>query len=244
MKRKLMIGLTPRWIKMYDSDASCNINDYASYLLSAGIPVLPLTLPLCDDALAQSAAGMFDGLLITGGADISPSIYHADAEEQTSCDPWVYDQSDLALYRAFRDAGKPIFGICRGIQLINAAEGGTLIQDIPSLLDTEHNQHKFKPEDIVSGTAHPVRLVPGTALSRMLGSITRVNSFHHQAVDTPAPGFTVSAYADDGVIEGIEKDRILAVQWHPERMKDDPRQIALAAEFLKCCAESDKQSLK
>ena len=239
MRKPLLIGLTPRRTEVYSSDASYCINDYITYLRAAGIPVLPLILPLCDLSAAAEAASRMDGLLITGGQDVSPAVYGSEDEGFCECEPEEYDETDILLYTAFRDLGKPVFGICRGIQLINAAEGGTLIQDIPSETGTGHNQRKAEPDQITDGTLHSVTCVPNTRMHQTFGKVTRVNSYHHQAVDTPAPGFTVSAYAPDGIIEAIEKDRIFAVQWHPERMRDDPQQVSLAAGFLNLCSLSD-----
>ncbi len=240
MENRLLIAVTPRHTEVYSSDASYNIEAYFEYLRKPGIPVLPLSLPLCNDADAAFSAAVFDGLLITGGSDISPLLYGAEQEEKTVCDPERYDRSDISLYRAFSAAGKPVLGICRGIQLINAAEGGTLIQDIPSAIGSEHNQRNIPESDLVNGTAHPVSFVPGTVLYGLFGKRSRINSFHHQAVDTPADAFQVSAYAPDGIIEAIEKDRTLAVQWHPERMLNDSAQISLAAYFINQCAELHK----
>ena len=235
MKKPLLIGMTPRKTEVYQSEASYYINSYADYLRAAGIPMLPVMLPVCSKADAAEAASLMDGLLITGGQDVAPELYGQTDEGTCACEPRSYDETDIHLYTAFRDAGKPIYGICRGIQLINAAEGGTLIQDIPSVLDQEHNQRNVSPDELIDGTLHTVTCVPGTKLHDYLGTVTRVNSFHHQAVDRPAPGFTVSAYAPDGIIEAIEKDRITAVQWHPERMLNDSGQVRLAAEFLNQC---------
>ena len=235
MNKPLLIGMTPRKTEVYQSEASYFINSYADYLRAAGIPVLPVMLPVCTNADAMEAASLMDGLLITGGQDVAPEIYGQSDEGTCDCEPQAYDETDILLYTAFRDARKPIYGICRGIQLINAVEGGTLIQDIPSTIGQEHNQRNADPDDLIDGTLHTVTCVPGSRLHEYLGTITRVNSFHHQAVDEPAPGFTVSAYAPDGVIKAIEKDRITAVQWHPERMLDDSGQIRLAAEFLNQC---------
>ena len=237
MKKTLLIGLTPRCTEVYHSDASYFINDYAEYLKAAGFPVLPVLLPLCDASLASEAAARCDGLLITGGQDVDPSVYGRADEGKCSCEPQAYDEADILLYTSFRDAAKPVFGICRGIQLINAAEGGTLIQDIPSLTGTEHNQRNADGMEPADGTFHSIRCLEGSRMYDTFGKTTRVNSYHHQAVGEPAPGFTVSAYAPDGIIEAIEKDRVFAVQWHPERMRSNMQEISLAAQFLKLCSE-------
>ena len=240
MRKTLLIGVTSRRTEVFHHDAGYCINDYIQYLQSAGIPVLPLILPLCDWTAASEAASYMDGLLIAGGNDIDPQIYGEEEDGQYDREPREYDDTDLRLYTAFRDCGKPVFGICRGIQLINAAEGGTLIQDIPSVIGSEHNQKTAPADEVTGETLHALNFVPGTRMYDLFGKVTRVNSYHHQAVDLPAPGFTVSAYAPDGIIEGIEKDRILAVQWHPELMKNSPAQVRLAAEFLSLCAASDR----
>ncbi|MBR4454808.1 MAG: gamma-glutamyl-gamma-aminobutyrate hydrolase family protein [Solobacterium sp.] len=236
MKKPLLIAILPRYKEILQSDAGYVLKDYIDYLKRPGIPVFPILLP-SDPADAEEAAGFCDGLLIPGGNDIDPALYHYQAEpdDQIECEPALIDACDISTYHAFQTLHKPIFGICRGIQLINTAEGGTLIPDIPSRTGKQHNQRKISETLPPDQTLHRIQFIEGTALYSVFGSNTRVNSFHHQAIDQPAHGFTVSGISDDGIIEAIEKDRILAVQWHPERMAQQKEMTDLAALFLQKC---------
>ena len=166
--------------------------------------VLPLSKRARDYAQA------LDGLVLQGGADISPLAY----DEQPLKPEWagdpMRDRYEIELVRAFTTAGKPVLGICRGAQLINVALGGSLHQDIPAHRSDDYDQH-----------AHEVRLEPGSGLARLYGEIgpRRVVSIHHQAIKRLAPGLKVEARADDGVIEAVRgtgASYICAVQWHPE----------------------------
>ena len=234
--KPLMIGITSRQTEVYGQVACYEIQAYIDYFKAADPTVLCLILPIVSESDAEAFARVLDGLCISGGADIDPAIYGCDKDETTEVySDGRFDESDLLLLRAFEKAGKPVFGICRGIQLINAAHGGDLIQDIPSLIETEHNQQKMTPPVDDGKTAHTVRLVKGTRMQKLFGSEISVNSYHHQAVNTPASGFTVSAYSSDGIVEAMEKNRILAVQWHPERLLHDPAMVALAGLFLGDC---------
>jgi len=236
MNRKLLIGLTGRETTVYGQPAVYDNLDYVRYLRAADPDILCMILPTLSASEAESYASLLDGLCITGGEDLSPSLYDQEKDPSTTVyADSAFDESDLLLFHAFEKVNKPILGICRGIQLINVACGGDLIQDIPSILNTEHNQRRLKPQKGDYDTSHSVHLVQGTRMYGLFGSTCTVNSFHHQAIDTPAPGFTVSAYSSDGIIEGIEKNRILAVQWHPERLQKDSKMIALAKLFLNDC---------
>lgn len=240
--KPLVIGITSRQTEVYGQLACYEIHSYIDYFKAADPSVLCVILPLVNAKDAEAYASILDGLCISGGEDIDPSIYGCEKEELTEVYDRRFDDSDLLLYRAFVKKDKPVFGICRGIQLINAAEGGDLIQDIPSLLESEHNQRRMTPPIADDGTAHMVRTAAGTRLQKLCGSEFPVNSYHHQAIQTPAPGFAVSAYSSDGIIEAIEKNRVIAVQWHPERMRKDPAMIALAGMFLEDC-RSDEDAL-
>lgn len=123
---------------------------------------------------------------------------------------------ELKLIKMFAAKNKPILGICRGIQTINVAFGGSLIQDI--LEANKYTDHlQKKPE----GYHHLVKTVASTQLQKFLGNEFMTNSFHHQAIDQLAPGFIVNARSQDNIIEGIEKGNIIAVQWHPEKINDE-----------------------
>lgn len=199
-----------------------------------GIPVL---IPIVNKAQAEEAAQHFDGLMIPGGDDCNPALY---GQENTDSHVINADaeQSDLNLYRSFRDAGREILGICRGIQIINVAEGGTLIQDIHKNNDTclEHSQNRRKPPLEPNAFAHLCYFKPGTFLHSIYSDSWSVNSYHHQCVDRAAEGFTVSARSEDGLVEGIEKNRVTAVQWHPERLTWDEKHMELFRQFVKRCS--------
>jgi len=166
--------------------------------------VLPLSTRAADYAQA------LDGLVLQGGADISPLAYGEEPlKPEWAGDP-MRDGYEIELVRAFTAAGKPVLGICRGAQLINVALGGSLHQDIPAHRSDDYDQH-----------AHEVRLEPGSGLARLYGETgpRGVVSIHHQAIKRLAPGLKVEARADDGVIEAVRgtgAGYVCAVQWHPE----------------------------
>ncbi|MGI5883669.1 MAG: gamma-glutamyl-gamma-aminobutyrate hydrolase family protein [Candidatus Spyradocola sp.] len=159
----------------------------------------------------------FDGLLLTGGGDLCPETLGCPAHEKTEPVPLDRDRTEIALARAFFAAGKPILAICRGEQVLNVAMGGTHCQHIFDRPQV-HLAHQNRE------TRHEVQVVPGTHLQRIFGgaSVLRVNSTHHQAVETLAPCFTLAATSPDGVIEAYEAgENVLATQWHPERLLDE-----------------------
>jgi putative glutamine amidotransferase len=170
--------------------------------------VLPLSQRAADYARA------LDGLVLQGGADISPLAYGEEPRKPEWAGDPLRDQYEISLVKAFTAAGKPVLGICRGAQVINVALGGSLHQDIPAHRSDDYDQH-----------AHEVRLEPGSGLARLYGRLygdlgpRRVVSIHHQAINRLAPGLKVEARADDGVIEAVRgtgASYICAVQWHPE----------------------------
>ncbi|MCL2546548.1 MAG: gamma-glutamyl-gamma-aminobutyrate hydrolase family protein [Oscillospiraceae bacterium] len=171
-----------------------------------------------DFALAfnvPTSVESFDGLLILGGYDPDPMLYGQSVINDTVTIDARRDALDIALIHAFSAAQKPIFGICRGIQIINVALGGpfpssgTLVQDMPSQLGLTHS----------NGIMHTVTHTRSSTAHRLWGDLSRVNSYHHQAVDMLAPGLRGVSICYDGTIEAIEHEMlpIFAVQWHPER---------------------------
>jgi putative glutamine amidotransferase len=170
---------------------------------------LALVLPVSDRA--REYARLLDGLLLQGGADISPLAYgEAPRKPEWAGDP-VRDRFEIALVQAFVDAGKPVLGICRGAQLINVALGGSLHQDIPGHRSDGYDRH-----------SHRVRLEPGSGLAGLYGETgpREVVSIHHQAISRLGRDLVVEAHSEaDGVIEAIRSrgpTYICAVQWHPE----------------------------
>jgi len=185
---------------------------------------VPLILSqLMGDSNAARALDGCEGLVLTGGEDIDPSHYGAEASAALGSVDAVRDRFELALFAAARSAGLPILGICRGIQLINVALGGTLYQDLPSERPgpVDHN-----PDAARSARTHHVCLARGSRAAHALGVDRLVpNSFHHQAIRDLTPVLVASGWSDDGVIEAVESRAddgwLLAVQWHPEEMHAD-----------------------
>ena len=210
-------------------------NDYIRALVRAGaredeIIVLPPGSPV---------EGEFDGVLLGGGVDVDPSRYGRTIlpDAGVEVDP-ARDETDFTAFdKAWREE-TPILGICRGLQVVNVALGGTLVQDIPRERPSEIVHQRTKKEK--TRRDHTVGVVGGTRLHEI--AATReisVNSRHHQAIEKPAPGLAVSATAPDGTIEGIEVPAetkgpwLVAVQWHPENLAGDPVSERLFAEFVR-----------
>ena len=178
------------------------------------------------------------GLILCGGVDIEPHRYgqgFAGTEEVDA----ARDEAEFALARAFLAAGRPVLGVCRGHQLLNIVFGGAILQDMPQAQKPFHRDASGEPEDRV----HAIRAVPGSALHGLYGEVFSVNSCHHQAVETPAPGFEATAFSEGGVIEAMRHTSlpVWGVQFHPERMcgawarPDTVDGAALFAWFLRQC---------
>ena len=192
--------------------------DYLSSLKRAG--GTPRQLDPAKDRLPDVLDDC-DGVLLTGGADIDPKYYGAAERHPTTKPDPSRDEYELALARAALARDMPLFAICRGVQLLNVAAGGTLVQDIPSERPSAVVHRLREPP---TSTPHTVEVRANTALASLLGPAGRssavpVNSRHHQAIDEVAPAFAVSASAPDGIVEAIERPGAtfcLGVQWHPE----------------------------
>ncbi|MBQ0900764.1 gamma-glutamyl-gamma-aminobutyrate hydrolase family protein [Micromonospora sp. U21] len=163
---------------------------------------------------------VLDGLLLAGGADVGPGRYGQPPDPRTEDRP-DRDDGELTLLAAALTAELPVLGVCRGMQLLAVAYGGTLHQHLPDVIG--HEAHRPAPG--VYG-AHPVRFAPGSLAATVSAGVDRVNSYHHQAVADPGR-LAVSGWAEDGVIEAVEdpgRPFVLGVQWHPEN-EPDPRPI-------------------
>lgn len=212
-KEAPLIGLTGNFS---DGNLTLAPGYYQSIIQAGGVPVV--IPPYEDTNLLINTLEQLDGLLLTGGGDLNPLFLHEDPiRELHSINPYR-DRQELLLTRLAANRQIPILGICRGMQVINAALGGTLYQDIYAQKDTPSIKHSQDLER--SFPSHKVELAEGSLLARILNAKeVAVNSFHHQAVKEAAPGFRVSATASDGVIEAIESTEyksIIGVQWHPE----------------------------
>lgn len=186
---------------------------YARAAVAARLTPLVVPSLISPDHAADVIASV-SGLMLTGGEDVDPRYYGETRHARLDATDDGRDAVELALYRAARERRVPILAICRGIQLVNVAEGGTLYQDLPS-------QHSSSVAHAGTQARHGLRVEPHTLLERVAGHPASVNSRHHQAVKTLAASLRAVAWAEDGVIEAVESSDanagwLLAVQWHPE----------------------------
>jgi putative glutamine amidotransferase len=218
-----VIGITP----------SNRLTDYVESVRRAGGDprVLSMDTPPSLDGL--------DGVLFTGGGDVDPTHYGDTRHPKTNEPDAARDAFELALAKLALANNTPLLAVCRGLQVVNVAAGGTLTQDIPAQVNQALGHQVDSPPFAI---AHEVWVSPGTALARVMqeelvdGEVLQVNSRHHQAVDKTAGGFTVSATAPDGVIEAIERPTsrfCIAVQWHPENFWRTGEFRSLFEEFVK-----------
>ncbi|MDR1743983.1 MAG: membrane dipeptidase [Dysgonamonadaceae bacterium] len=211
-KNSPIIGIS---VQQYGNRGSSVSGTYINAVLKAG--GTPILIPMTDNGFViKNTVDQLDGLLMIGGEDVNPSFYGEAAREELGEVDSLRDVCDLMLVKMAADRNIPILGICRGEQLINVAFGGSLYQDIPSQHPSGINHLQKEPREI--GT-HDVSVFTGSTLSQIIGSGKfSVNSFHHQSVKEIAPGFRVSARANDSIVEAIEavSGQIVAVQWHPE----------------------------
>jgi putative glutamine amidotransferase len=209
---------------------------YADAVLRAG--GLPLPLPYGDAAVAGAYLALCEGLVVTGGGfDIAPERY--GEARRPACGPEKAERTafEWTLVEAALAARLPLLGICNGMQLVNVVRGGSLHQDLRA--DAGLDGHEQPPPKDVPW--HDVEVVADGLLARLAGrQPLRVNSTHHQAVRAPGAGVLVSARAPDGVVEAIELPDVpfaLGVQWHPERLSGDGRQLALFRGLVEAAAD-------
>jgi putative glutamine amidotransferase len=209
---------------IWDVDAGLLPHVYFDGVARAGgIAVLLPPQPV-DDVVADRVVDSLDGLIITGGKDVDPTVYgqqpHPETDEpRRDRDAWEFALLDSAIRRRM-----PVLGICRGAQVVNVALGGTLHQHLPDVVG--HSNHQLG--DAVFNTS-AVRTVPGTRLAALIGESTDAECCHHQAIADLGDGLVVGARGPDGVVEAIElpgENFVLAVQWHPEERLDDLRLFA------------------
>ncbi|ODS65539.1 MAG: peptidase C26 [Acidovorax sp. SCN 68-22] len=226
----------------------------AHWIMSAGAMVVMVPCPTGEtargDVTLDHYAEWLDGVVMHGGADVWPGNYGEEPLRAEWVGDRIRDLYDLAVVKAFAQAGKPVFGVCRGLQLINVAFGGALYQDLqtqhPGALEhrnaTTYDQH-----------FHEINIVPGTHLAKLYPGQTRarVNSIHHQGIKRVAPDFVVEALSEpDGVPEAIRlqpapgRGYIAATQWHPEFHKREMQTLddtALLHDFLAACSAAQGQ---
>ncbi|SDI32851.1 putative glutamine amidotransferase [Actinokineospora alba] len=217
-----VIGLTaylePARFGVWDTESAVLHREYVDATVAAcGVPVLlpPIGVP--------DLAGIVDGLVLTGGADVDPARYGASPHGTTVSRPGR-DAFEFALLDAAMAAGVPVLGVCRGMQVLNVALGGTLTQHLPEVTGTADHQ----PATATFGKCE-VRLAEGSRAAAILGAHTTAHCYHHQAIATLGPELRAAGWAEDGTVEAVERPGdqfVLGVQWHPEQQSDDVRLFA------------------
>ena len=176
-----------------------------------------IVIPPSGDAVDETL-DVLDGVVFSGGADLDPAIYGAEAHPETDAPQARRDAGELALLEAALERDMPLLAICRGFQLLNVARGGDIVQHLPE--EVGHDEHKQVPGVFAR---HPVEVKDGTRLGGLVGTGSEVTSHHHQAVGAVGEGLVETAWAADGTLEAIEdpdKRFVLGVQWHPEAADD------------------------
>jgi putative glutamine amidotransferase len=219
----------------------------AAYTVSIrGAGMLPIVLPVLDPSDAGTALDGVAGLVLTGGEDVNPARYGASPHPELGDTHDGRDAFEAALVQEARARALPTLAICRGMQILNVALGGTLVQDIPT---------QWKDPIVHDGDwartarVHEVDVIPGSRLARALGTARPVvNSMHHQAVGTVAPSLATVARAPDGIVEGVEWPTddwwMVGVQWHPEELtaSPEPWDRALLAAFTDVVSRTGRLS--
>lgn len=234
------IGITS-WHYLDDDERwQAILEGYPRAILEAG--GLPLILPTTstEPVIADAYLDIIDGLLLTGGADVHPSFYDQTVLERCGEIDEERDRFEVELVHAARGRDVPLLGICRGLQVLNVALGGSLYQDLSYRQQTDPAHQS--PRDRRREPVHQIAIAEGSRLAAILGARElRVTSTHHQIIRDLAPGLTVNAVAPDGVVEGVEGTGrfLLAVHWHPERMfTHHPEQLALFRALVDAAAKS------
>ncbi len=204
--------------------------NYFDAVLKSG--AYPFMLPNADYETLKEMMKEMDGLIITGGVDIHPSLYNEEITYAKDCNI-EDDLNDLRLIKICLELNKPILGICRGLQIINVYFKGTLYQDLnkEGLTETIHDQELNK-----NGFIYTADFKDGSVMHDIFQNQYHINSFHHQAIKKLGNGLDVTGISEDNVIEAVElKNKILAVQWHPEQLISNEKHLNLFKVFNNIC---------
>ena len=232
---RIALGAYPRTVDI--STGPTLLHTLSSFYVDAvsragGVPVI---LPVSEPALAADALGGVAGLVLAGGGDVDPSMYGQPPEPEVYGVDQARDAWEMALLTVALDRHLPVLAICRGIQVVNVALGGTLVQHVPTATGARHGWPARYNEPV-----HRVQLDPTCRLARILGAADlEVNSLHHQAVDASGHGVRAVGWSPDGTVEAVEIDshpEVVAVQWHPELLDGDPHATALFAWLISVAA--------
>jgi putative glutamine amidotransferase len=225
------------------SEEAANLRPYIDWYLRAveraGAEAVPISLASTRDELIGHASQL-DGFVLSGSpADLDPAHFGAKRHPATAAADPARERTDFTLLEHALIAQKPVLAICYGIQSLNVFLGGTLLQDIPSELGTtvchspDEDEIPGKPDPV--DPVHRAQLEPGRIMDLCGGTNANVNSSHHQSVLEPGQGLRITAHAPDGVVEAVEwtgdSNWVVGVQWHPERMPEDPLAQALFREL-------------
>jgi putative glutamine amidotransferase len=198
---------------------------------------LPVVMPPLELDAVEPLLDRLSGICLSGGPDLDPAAYHERRHPELGPVEPELDRFELELARRADARGLPILAVCRGMQALNVARGGTLHQHLPERPGVTLDHRQAKPGDVVT---HGVRIAAGSALARTMGRRrAQVNSFHHQAVNRLGAGLRAVAWSSDGVIEGIEapaREFLLGVQWHAEILTTRPEHAALFSALVEAAA--------
>ncbi len=215
---------------------SCGENYLFSIEAAGGIPLI---LPIWDDPEALDRyTDMCAGFMIPGGIDVNPISYGETPHPLLETTRLDFDEYQLHFIERMRVSKKPVLAICRGIQIVNVAYGGTLYQDVS--LHGEGTMRHSQVDITPGGISHRVSIEDGSILHRLYGSELWTNSYHHQSIKDLGAGLRITARADDGIIEAVEATDhpyLHAVQWHPESffVRPDNYMLAIFEDFVKQC---------
>jgi putative glutamine amidotransferase len=235
-----LIGITSVYQVDKDNGSVSTVVDFDYVKAAADNGGVPVILPaISNEEILLRYIEELDGLVLIGGDDIPPDAYGQQPHETVKVMPKQRYDFERRFILMWLSSGKPMLGVCLGMQFTNVVSGGTLIQDIPSQVGTEVT-HRRK--------YHHVRIEPNSTLANILGNDeAMVYSNHHQAVDEPGRNLKVTAHADDGVIEAAERIEGgfgLFVQWHPEAMKDTAHRDAIYGALVRAAAQMKSDILK
>jgi putative glutamine amidotransferase len=241
MTQKPIIGITASYVNHNHFMQGVYVHqDYHQAILASG--GIPLVLPVTNKETVAEYVRMCAGFILSGGEDVDPHFYNQDPHQKLGFVNPDRDEVELELIKGVLDIGKPLFGICRGLQLLNVALGGTLIQDIPSQTPDSMQHFQTVPR---GRNFHSVTIDRDSHLYEVLNQEKiRVNSLHHQAIHRLSLELKVVSQAADGIIEAVEHrnaKNVFAVQWHPESLfATDEMMKVLFKSFISSCVKSKK----
>ncbi|MBR4036528.1 MAG: gamma-glutamyl-gamma-aminobutyrate hydrolase family protein [Oscillospiraceae bacterium] len=207
-----------------------------------GVPVITTFL---DEEKAMELMKKADGLMMTGGADIDPTLYGEEVMDCCGTIEYDRDKSDIALLKAALALKKPILCICRGCQLANVYFGGTMYQDLPTQAPSDVKHSNYTHPDYMEENTHNIKVVEGSPLHQLVGDTEfGINSLHHQAIKDMGKGVIPMAWSTDGILESWYLDSddqwLRAYQWHPEMQIESVRSKKIFDDFMSVCKENMK----